>query len=79
LRSVALTVAGRAETESLSELAALTAPEQLPAATAADTRSSWFESVLDWSDESSPEPPPQAAMSSETANPSPPARMARRR
>jgi hypothetical protein len=47
LRSVGFTDAGRPETESLSAFTAFAAPEQLPAASAEETRFSWFESVLD--------------------------------
>jgi hypothetical protein len=79
LRRVALTDAGRLPTVPASAAAAVEAPLQLPAPTAEEIRSSCPESVLDWSDESRPEPPPHAATTSETANPSPPARMARRR
>ena len=59
------------------ELAALDAAPQLPALTAEETWSSCPLRLLAWSLESRPEPPPQAATSSATANPSPPARMAR--
>jgi hypothetical protein len=79
LRSVTFTVAGSAFTATFSPRAASDAAAQLPEASAEEIRVSWLDSVLDWSDESSPEPPPHAAMRSETANPRPPARMARRR
>jgi hypothetical protein len=79
LRSVGLTVAERFPTELPSAAAALETAPQLPADTAEDSWLSWLDKVLDWSVESRPAPPPQAAMSREVAKPSPPARMARRR
>jgi hypothetical protein len=77
LRSVGLSVEGRFPTEFTNCAAALEAAPQFPELTAEETWSSWLLRLLAWSLESRPAPPPQAATSSATANPSPPARMAR--
>jgi hypothetical protein len=76
LFSVGLTVAGRFWTSLLRAALALIAAPQLPDSTAAVISLPWPLSAIDWSPESRPAPPPQAA-THETAKPSPPARMAR--
>jgi hypothetical protein len=76
LRSVELTVTGRVWTWLSRTALALTAAPQLPDWTAETIWSAWPLSAFDWSPESRPELPPQAT-TSETANPSPAARMAR--
>jgi hypothetical protein len=75
-RSVGLTVIGSVATSALSAALALTAAPQSPACTAELISLPWPLSAIDWSPESRPAPPPQAA-THETAKPSPPARMAR--
>ena len=78
LRSLGLTVTGRFATDLLRSRPLVAAAPQLFAATAADTWSSLPCSWADWSPDSRPGPPPQAA-SRETAKPVPPARSARGR
>jgi hypothetical protein len=74
--SVELIVDGRFATPLVSALAALDAAPHCPEATAEEIESSCAFNVLDWSDESRPEPPPQAARKA-VARPRPPARSAR--
>ena len=76
LRRVGLIVTGRFWTSWFRAALALTAAPQLPDCTAALISLPWPLSESDWSPESRPAPPPQAA-THETAKPSPPARMAR--
>jgi hypothetical protein len=76
LRKVGLIVTGRFWTSWFRDTLALIAAPQLPDCTAALTSLPWPLSESDWSPESRPAPPPQAA-THETAKPSPPARMAR--
>jgi hypothetical protein len=75
-RSVGLTVAGSVCTSRFSAALAFAAAPQLPEETAELISSAWPLSAIDWSPESSPEPPPQAT-TNEAAKPSPPARIAR--
>jgi hypothetical protein len=76
LRNVGLIEIGRFWTSRFSAALALTAAPQLPDCTAALISLPWPLSDRDWSAESRPAPPPQAA-THEAAKPSPPARMAR--
>ncbi len=75
-RSVGLSVAGRFWTSLPRAALALTAAPQSPDSTAELISFPWPLSAIDWSPESRPALPPQAA-THETAKPSPPARMAR--
>jgi hypothetical protein len=76
LRNVGLIEIGRFWTSRFSAALALTAAPQLPDCTAALISLPWPLSDRDWSADSRPAPPPQAA-THEAAKPSPPARMAR--
>jgi hypothetical protein len=75
-RRVRLTVMGRLCTSRRRAALALTAAPQSPDCTAELIWSPCPLSAIDWSEESRPAPPPQAA-THDTAKPSPPARMAR--
>jgi hypothetical protein len=76
--SVALTVEGRFATWLANDADELLTDPQSPEPSALEILFSWLLSPLAWFPESSPAPPPQAAMN-ETANPAPPARSARGR
>jgi hypothetical protein len=76
-RRFGLIVEGRLETSSAKLRLALCAVAQSLDETAAETWSSLLLRLFAWSPESSPRPPPQAAMTKDVAKPSPPATSAR--
>ena len=76
LRNVGLIVMGRVWTSWFRATLALAAAPQFREPTAELIWSAWPLNAIDWSPESRPEPPPQAARN-ETAKPRPASRMAR--
>jgi hypothetical protein len=73
---VPLTDGGRFTTALLKVVMSVATASHWPALTSDEIWSSWLLRLSAWSDESRPEPPPQATRN-ETAKPSPPARSAR--